>query len=67
MASPGPCLEAINLHELAFTPDEVRSLSELLVTAVLESPDLNLFHTLYTGIKNDKEVIRPCRSGCSGL
>ena len=56
MASPGPCLEAINLHELAFTPDEVRSLSELLVTEVLQSPELSLFHTLYPGIKNDKEI-----------
>jgi hypothetical protein len=56
MASPGPCLEAINLHELAFSADQVRSLRELLVTAVLESPELSQFHTIYTGIKNDKEI-----------
>jgi hypothetical protein len=56
MASPGPCLEAINLHELAFSTDQLRSLSELLVTEVLNAPDLNLFHTMYTGIKNDREI-----------
>jgi hypothetical protein len=56
MASPGPCLEAINLHELAFNHDELRSLSELLVTEVLQAPELSLFHTFYTGIKNDKEI-----------
>ena len=56
MASPGTCLEAINLHELAFNYDELRSLSELLVTEVLQAPELSTFHTFYTGIKNDKEI-----------
>jgi hypothetical protein len=41
---------------LHFTPDEVRSLNELVVTAVLKSPELSLFHTFNTGIKNDKRI-----------
>ncbi|MCJ7811996.1 hypothetical protein MUP95_01580, partial [bacterium] len=32
------------------------SLNELIVTAVLEAPALNSFHTLVTGIKNDKNI-----------
>lgn len=55
MASPA-CGHTLNLDNLHFTPDEVRSLNELVVTAVLEAPELTLFHTLVTGIKNDKRI-----------
>lgn len=54
-ASPA-CNNTINLDALTFTADEVRSLNELVVTAVLESPVLTLFHTFHTGIKNDKNI-----------
>ncbi len=50
------CGHKINLDNLHFTPDELRSLNELIVTAVLEAPPLNSFHTLVTGIKNDKRI-----------
>lgn len=46
----------INLSALAFTADQLRQMNELIVTAVLESPDLSLFHTLHQGIKNDREI-----------
>lgn len=50
------CGHKINLDNLHFTADELRSLNELIVTAVLEAPPLNSFHTLVTGIKNDKRI-----------
>jgi hypothetical protein len=50
------CGHKINLDNLHFTADELRSLSELVVTAIVEAPALNSFHTLVTGIKNDKEI-----------
>jgi hypothetical protein len=50
------CGHKINLENLHFTADELRSLNELIVTAVLEAPPLNSFHTLVTGIKNDREI-----------
>jgi hypothetical protein len=50
------CGHKINLDNLHFTADELRSLNELIVTAVLEAPALNSFHTLVTGIKNDKRI-----------
>lgn len=46
----------INLAALTFTADQLRQMNELVVKAVLESPDLTLFHDLATGIKNDKEI-----------
>jgi len=46
----------INLSALTFTADQLRSMNELVVKAVLESPDLTLFHELATGIKNDREI-----------
>lgn len=54
-ASP-VCGNTLNLDNLHFTPDELRSLNELVVTAVLEAPELSNFHTLVTGIKNDKRI-----------
>lgn len=54
-ASP-TCGHTINLDALHFTPDELRSMNELIVTAVLLAPDLTAFHTLETGIKNDKRI-----------
>ena len=50
------CGNTINLDALHFTADELRSLNELVVTAVLEAPALQDFHTLVTGIKNDKRI-----------
>jgi hypothetical protein len=55
MASP-VCGTIIDLDLLHFTPDELRSLNELIVTAVLEAPELSQFNTFYTGIKNDKRI-----------
>jgi hypothetical protein len=55
VASPS-CGNLLNLDNLHFTADELRSLNELMVTAVLESPSLSLLHTLVTGIKNDKRI-----------
>ena len=54
-ASPA-CASTINLDALHFTADELRSLNELVVTAVLEAPTLTEFHTLVTGIKNDRRI-----------
>ena len=54
-ASPA-CASTINLDALTFTADELRSLNELVVTAVLEAPALSAFHTLVTGIKNDRHI-----------
>lgn len=54
---PSPvCGTLIDLDLLHFTADEVRSLNEMVVTAVLEAPELSLFHTFFTGIKNDKRI-----------
>jgi hypothetical protein len=50
------CGHKINLDHLHFSPDELRALNELIVTAVLEAPELSSFHTLVTGIKNDKRI-----------
>jgi len=50
------CGYTINLDDLHFTPDELRSMNELIVTAVLLAPELSAFHTFETGIKNDKRI-----------
>lgn len=50
------CGHTLNLDNLHFTPEELRSLNELIVTAVLEAPELSKYHTLVTGIKNDKRI-----------
>jgi hypothetical protein len=50
------CGKTLNLDNLHFTPDELRSLNELVVTAVLEAPDIAQYHTLVTGIKNDRRI-----------
>jgi len=50
------CGHTINLDNLHFTPDELRLMNELIVTKVLEAPELSDFHTLITGIKNDKRI-----------
>jgi len=50
------CGHTINLDNLHFTADELQSMNELIVTAVLEAPELSSFHTLVTGIKNDKRI-----------
>ncbi|HUX57076.1 MAG TPA: hypothetical protein VMV77_08885 [Bacteroidales bacterium] len=57
MSATSPaCNSTINLDALTFTADELRSLNELVVTAVLEAPALSAFHTLVTGIKNDRHI-----------
>lgn len=57
----------INLAALTFSADQLRSMNELVVKAVLESPDLSLFHDLNTGIKNDREIgITPGTLGLMG-
>jgi len=62
------CSTTINLDALHFTAEELRSLNELVVTAVLEAPPLNSFHTIITGIKNDKRIgIIPGTFGLVGL
>lgn len=50
------CGHTINLDNLHFTADELRSLNELVLEKVLEAPELTRFHTLVTGIKNDKRI-----------
>ena len=50
------CNNTLNLDALHFTPDELRSLNELVVQKVLTAPTLEKFHTLVTGIKNDKRI-----------
>ncbi len=50
------CGHTINLDNLHFTADELRSLNELVVTAVLEAPALTSYASLVTGIKNDKRI-----------
>jgi hypothetical protein len=55
MSSP-ICSKLLDLDALHFTPDEVRSLNELVVTAVLKAPALSLFSNMVTGIKNDRRI-----------
>lgn len=50
------CGHTLNLDNLHFTADELRSLNELVVTAVLEAPSLSTFHDFVTGIKNDRRI-----------
>ena len=50
------CGNTINLDNLHFTPDELRSLNELIVLAFLESPKIETLTTVYRGIKNDKRI-----------
>jgi hypothetical protein len=57
----------INLAALDFTADQLRSMNELLVKAVLEAPELSLFHDFETGIKNDRQIgISPGTLGLMG-
>lgn len=57
----------VNLSNLAFTADQLRSMNELMVEAVLTSPELSMFHTFQTGIKNDKQIgIAPGTLGLIG-
>jgi hypothetical protein len=50
------CGHTINLDNLHFTADELRSLNELVVQKVLLAPELSQYHTLVTNIKNDKRI-----------
>jgi len=56
MPTSPSCGHTINLDNLHFTADELRSLNELVVTAVLEAPALRSYATVITGIKNDKRI-----------
>jgi len=69
MAYTSPsCGNTLNLDALHFTADELRSLNELIVTAILEAPALATYHTLITGIKNDKRIgIVPGTFGLVGM
>jgi hypothetical protein len=69
MAYTSPsCGSTLNLDALHFTADELRSLNELIVTAILEAPGLATYHSLVTGIKNDKRIgIIPGTFGLVGL
>ncbi len=46
----------LNPAALTFSADQVRSINELVTAPTLLAPELNLFHTLNTGIKNDTEI-----------
>jgi hypothetical protein len=56
MPTSPSCGHTLNFDNLHFTADELRSLNELVITAVLEAPALTDFHTIVTGIKNDKRI-----------
>ena len=57
----------INTAALTFSADQLRSMQELLLKAVLEAQDLTLFHELETGIKNDREIgLIPATLGLMG-
>ena len=56
MPTSPQCGHTLNLDNLHFTADELRSLNELIVTAVLEAPALTTYASLVTGIKNDKRI-----------
>lgn len=46
----------LNLAALTFTADQLRSMNELVVKAVLEAPIMSEFHSFTPGIKNDREI-----------
>ena len=57
----------VNLSALTFTADQLRQMNELMVEAVLTAPELSMFHTFQTGIRNDKEIgIAPGTLGLIG-
>jgi hypothetical protein len=50
------CGHTLNFDNLHFTAEQLTSLNELVVTAVLEAPALTSYSTLVTGIKNDRRI-----------
>lgn len=57
----------LNPSALTFSADQVRSINELVMEPVLKAPELSLFHTFVTGIKNDREIgIQPTTLGLIG-
>ncbi len=46
----------IDHSNYTFTADELRSYSEIIVKKITEIPELNLFHTFETGIRNDTNI-----------
>lgn len=56
MPTSPSCGHTLNFDALHYTADELRDLNELIVTAVLTAPSLSEFHTLTTGIKNDRRI-----------
>jgi len=56
MVTSPQCGHTLNFDALNYTPDELRDLNELVVTAVLKAPALSEFHTITTGIKNDRRI-----------
>lgn len=47
---------AIDFSQFTFTADEVRSLNEVILKKVTECPLLNTYATIYTGIRNDRQI-----------
>ena len=57
----------VNLAALTFSADQLRQMNELMVEAVLTSPELSLFHSFQTGIRNDRQIgISPGTLGLIG-
>jgi hypothetical protein len=50
------CGHTLNLDDLHFTTEQLTSLNELVVEKFLTAPALTQFHTLVTGIKNDRRI-----------
>src|SRR5664279_22617 len=44
------------VSNLTFGTDQIRSLNELFMEAVLDSPVLTQYHSFETGIRNDREI-----------
>ncbi len=62
----------LDFSKFTFSDEEVRSVNELVMDALITSPDLNLIHTIFPNIKIDKEVgfigtgglVGKARQGC---
>lgn len=46
----------LDFTKFTFSDEEVRSVNELVMDAMIKSPDINLIHTIFPNIKIDKEV-----------
>jgi len=50
------CGHTLNFDNLHFTAEQLTSLNEFVVTAVLEAPTLRSYASIITGIKNDRRI-----------